>query len=162
LPTAHKVVKVLFFSASILLSTLLSARIQDPDVSAAPVPIQILYAHKIFISNGESTGNIWDLDLPYNAVYASLKKWAKYDLVSTPVEADLVFEVRYLGAVYNVVTERVQILVLDPKTHVTLAQFIEEIKGWNRPETGLKNLQSTIDALVNDVKKLTVATDNKH
>lgn len=141
---------------TILLAGSLSA-IQPPDVPAAPVPVEILSAHKAFISNGESTGRIWPANLAYDAFYAGMKNWGKYEIAPTPADADIVFEVRYIGRTYMDRSERVVILILDPKTHVTLWQFMEQIKDWGRDDTGRKNFESAMNALVNDVKKLVTA-----
>jgi hypothetical protein len=147
--------------ATFLLALSLGA-IQPPDVPSAPIPVQILSAHKVFIANGESTGRHWPPTLVYDSFYAGMKSWAKYELVSTPVEADVVLDVRYLEGIYPASTERVQILVLDPKTHVTLWQFMEPIQNWARDDTGRKNFESAMNALINDVKKLTAGPDDKH
>jgi hypothetical protein len=147
--------------ATVLFASPLSA-IQPPDVPTAPIPVQILSAHKVFISNGESTGIEWPPTLVYDAFYAGMKNWGKYELVSTPVDADVVFEVRYLERIYTAPAERVQILVLDPKTHVTLWQFMEPIQNWARDDTGRKNFGLAMDALMNDVKKLVAGPGDKH
>jgi hypothetical protein len=64
-----------------------------PQVVAAPVPIQILTGKKLFVSNGISTATPDVPNLPYNEFYADMKAWGRYELVATPADADLVFEV---------------------------------------------------------------------
>jgi hypothetical protein len=141
-----------------LLASPLSA-IQPPDVPAAPIPAQILSAHNVFISNGESsTGKFWPPNLAYDSFYAGMKNWGKFELVSAPADADIVFEVRYIGEVHMVHNEELQILVLDPKTHVTLWQFMEQITPWSRADTGRKNFESAMNNMVNDVQKLVAAS----
>jgi len=137
------------------------AKTPPPDISAAPVPPQILSAHKVFISNGEGTGMIWPPNLIYDAFYAGMKSWAKFELVPTPADADLVFEVRYFEGSYRRPLESVQLLIFDPKTHATLWHFTRQLQGWNRPETGRKNFESDMSALLNNVKQLVTGADKK-
>ena len=134
---------------------------QPPDIPAGPVPVQIFSAHKVFISNGEGTGVIWPPNLVYDAFYAGMKSWGKFELTSTPTDADLVFEVRYFDGTYPHPSEYVQVLIYDPKTRVTPWHFRKQLLGWNRPETGRKNFESDMSALVNDVKEVAAGPDNK-
>src|ERR1035441_8663261 len=64
---------------------------------AAPIPSQILTAKKVFISNagGEYDAGIWSggRERSYNEFYAAMKSWGRYELVSSPGDADLVFQV---------------------------------------------------------------------
>jgi hypothetical protein len=46
------------------------------DVPVAPLPAVIASAKKIFLSNGGGS------NLAYDAFYASLKEWGKYEIVS--------------------------------------------------------------------------------
>ena len=46
-------------------------------------------ASKVFLANGG--GN----DLAYDTFYSDMKKWGKYDIVGSPDNADLVFEISY-------------------------------------------------------------------
>ena len=74
---------------------------QFKQVPPAPVPPLILAAKKVFIANGGGDESLFDMpqysggpDRLYNEFYASMKSWGRYELVSSPGEADLVFEVR--------------------------------------------------------------------
>jgi hypothetical protein len=71
------------------------AAAQDP--ATAPIPSQIITGMKAFISNasGESITPPGSAGLTYNQFYSSMKSWGRYELVSAPVDADLVFEIRY-------------------------------------------------------------------
>jgi hypothetical protein len=67
----------------------------------APVPPPILTANKVFIANGGGDESLFDSpqysggpDRLYNEFYAAMKSWGRYQLVGSPQEADLVFEVR--------------------------------------------------------------------
>jgi hypothetical protein len=101
---------------------------------AAPVPAQILSARKVFISNGGTQLITWlggGPERPYNQLYASMKDWGRYELVSTPADADLVFEIRATFAVDNDIGSRaiaegeVVLTILDPKTHITLWTWVK-------------------------------------
>jgi hypothetical protein len=71
----------------------------------APLPAQILTAKKVFISyaGGESNSRLAGYsgvtDRTYNQFYASLKTWGHYDLVPTPAEAELVFEISFTNSI---------------------------------------------------------------
>jgi hypothetical protein len=59
------------------------------DIPAAPLPGAIVNAHKVFLSNGGGS------DLAYDAFYSAMKTWAKYQIVGSPDEADLIVELAY-------------------------------------------------------------------
>jgi hypothetical protein len=60
------------------------------DVPLAPLPAKVLAAKKIFLANGG--GN----DLAYDALYAAVKEWARYEIVDTSSAADIIMEIRYV------------------------------------------------------------------
>ena len=66
---------------------------------------QIAAGQKVFISNagGESFESVIDQtvfnggpDRPYNQFYATTKAWGRYELVSSPADADLDFEISWV------------------------------------------------------------------
>jgi hypothetical protein len=85
----------------------------DPAPPPAPIPAQILTAKKVFIANGGGDESRYETtasysggpDRTYNEFYAAMKTWGRYELVATPAEADLVFEIRLI--VFQPQTERV-------------------------------------------------------
>jgi hypothetical protein len=124
-------------------------------------PIQILTGKKVFISNGESTGDtaFRVSNLTYNAFYANMKNWARYELVSAPAEADLVFDPSFVLNFEGVLRLRLRLVILDPKTHIALWTIIEPVQPWARESTGRKNFDQAIAKLMDDVKKLTATPD---
>jgi len=67
----------------------------------APIPAQILTAKKVFIANGGGDESWYsgpwysgNADRLYNEFYAAMKSWGHYELVATPADADLVFEIQ--------------------------------------------------------------------
>lgn len=68
----------------------------------APLPTQIVAAKKVFIANGggDDPGMPDPLfsgggDRSYNQFYAAMKSSGRYELVGSPAEADLLFEIRF-------------------------------------------------------------------
>ncbi len=59
------------------------------DVPPAPLPMVIINAQKAFITNGGGS------DLAYDAFYAKMKDWGKYQIVGSPDDADLIVELAY-------------------------------------------------------------------
>lgn len=59
------------------------------DIPPAPLPSVIINAQKAFITNGGGS------DLAYDAFYAKMREWGKYNIVGSPEEADLIIELAY-------------------------------------------------------------------
>jgi hypothetical protein len=105
-------------------------RAQQTIPNAAPIPPQIAAAHTIFVSNGGGS-NYFDQftggpDRAYNSLYADLRQSSQYQLVASPSQADLIFEIRSIapavddgngGTVYN---PQLILSVLDPQTKTVL------------------------------------------
>jgi hypothetical protein len=85
----------------------------------APLPAQFLAAKKVFISNRGSEEEApvinGSVDLPYDEFYAFIHSWGKYELVTSPNDADLIFEIGYRGQLH--------LVIFEPKTHVVLWTF---------------------------------------
>jgi hypothetical protein len=110
----------------------------DPPTSSTPVPVlnapvpaQIASSHSIFLSNlGADTSFPVDSTQVYNDIYKALQTWNHYQLVSSPNQADLIFQLREMstlstysdsdGNVYNNNSPAFQLVIVDPKTKVTL------------------------------------------
>lgn len=147
-----------------MLSPALSA--QQANVPA-PVPAQIVTAKKVFISNagvdGLSLGafeKLGDPNKPYNQFYAAMKNWGRYELVSTPADADLVFEIRFSAPLtqsddkLTTYAPQFGVVILETKTRFTLWTLAEPVHGAFRKTTLLKNLDQAMDKLMDDLKKL--------
>lgn len=154
--TVRRAGLLLLFSMGILfLPTLMAQR--EP-VPSAPPPPQVLAARKVFISNGGDDD--WTIphqlrapNLTYNQFYAGIKSWGKYELVPAPADADIVFEIRSYDSREGRL--EVHLSILDPKTRVTLWSLTREVEGAARTATARKNFEDGMNALVEDVKKLT-------
>jgi hypothetical protein len=97
----------------------------------APVPSQIQQAQTIFLTNSGSDPNFpIDATKTYNDIYAALQTWGRYKLVSSPEQADLVFQLRGIapitdvsgnrGGVYSVTSPAFLLTILDPKSNIAL------------------------------------------
>lgn len=137
---------------------------QDP--APAPIPSQITTGKKAFISNATGESNLPPGvgDGTYNQFYASMKSWARYELVVAPADADLVFEIRYeilFGPVYvnsgmggSDKFPQIRLSVFDPRTHVILWAFSEPVVQVAKKSTGMQNFQGAMDKLMGDIKAL--------
>ena len=135
----------------------------QPATPAAPVPTQVLNAKKIFVSNvpgfqiPESSGGSYRT---YNQFYAAMKVWGKYELVTTPADSDVVFEVSFTNPLTNVSSGNatgkllVNLLIVDPKTNVPLWWISEEAEGAILSRTMDKNFDHAMAKLIERLKKL--------
>jgi hypothetical protein len=142
---------------------LLSAQ-QSKGAPPGPVPPQIAAAQKVFISNagGESFENVIDQtvfnggpDRPYNQFYAAMKNWGRYELVSSPADADLVLEVSWVLSDTGLklpVLGQLRLVVIDPKTRVTLWNFTEYVRGAILLGNRDKNFDQAMTIIVNRMK----------
>ena len=136
----------------------------------APIPPQIGRAQKVFISNagGESFEMILQQtvfdggpDRPYNQFYAAMKDWGRYELVPAPADADLVVEVSWdltdTGLHLPVLGE-LRLVVIDPKTHVTLWTLVEHVRGAVLLGNRDKNFDQAMNTVMKRFKELVVPT----
>jgi hypothetical protein len=136
---------------------------KTPENPTAPVPAQILSAKKVFISNGGVNGNsrvilflkMLDFNQPYNQFYAAIKNWGRFELVTAPADADLVFRIRFTLPFSNDVDSQLDLAILDAKTHFRLWTITQPIQLANRQETRIKNFSQAMADLVDSIKILT-------
>jgi hypothetical protein len=127
---------------------------QTSPAPPAPVPAQIMIAKKVFIANAGADASssatfkkAGEPDQPYNEFYAAAKNWGRYELVSSPAEADVVFQIRFTAP-------QIEMTVLDAKTHFVLWSVSASVDGAYRKETWDKNFAQGITSIMNDLKKL--------
>ena len=145
-------------AATLLSSSLLNA--QQQAAPPAPVPSQIVTARKIFVSNtsadGTSAGYFWKIGgptRPFDEFYAKMKNWGRYELVSAPADADLVFEIRF-GEPVGILGAPCVISILDAKTHFTLWTLVEPMQGALRKGTWEKNFSQGMTKIMEDLEKV--------
>jgi hypothetical protein len=132
----------------------------------APVPAQISAAQKVFISNagGESLETVIDEtvfnggpDRPYNQFYDAMKTWGRCELVSSPADADLVLEISWALTDTGLrlpVLGQLRLVVIDPKTHVTLWNITEYVRGAVLLSNRDKNFDQAMTTVVGRMKSL--------
>ncbi len=140
---------------------------QSKETAPAPVPAQIAAAQKIFISNagGASLEAVIDEtvfnggpDRPYNEFYAAMKSWGRYEVVSSPAEADLVFEISWALTDTGLrlpVLGQLRLVIIDPKTRITLWNLIEYVRGALLLGNRDKNFNQAMNTVVARLKALT-------
>jgi hypothetical protein len=158
---------VLFFVFALTLTSTGAFAAQQPnDPPPAPVPTPIFTAKKVFISN--ATGEVvlppGNPDLTYDEFYAAMKSWGRYELVSSPADADLILEVRFTFVIGTTAVNQgvggssanfqFRLTILDPKAHVLLWAFSETLPGSNNKVKSRQLFDQTIGTLVDDLKKL--------
>lgn len=130
----------------------------------APPPGQITTARKVFISNAGEDPHFKRLGLhrSYDQFYAAMKDWGHYEVVTSPSEADIVFEIS-LASQIDRYGDRLEIVpflrlaILDPKTRITLWEFTEELEAGGVYIVGVHQdakFDKAMDRMVEDVKGL--------
>jgi hypothetical protein len=164
--------RVFFIALEIALIAVPVLRAQQPKgVLPAPVPAQIYTARKVFISNGggdnlDSYGG--GPERSYNQFYAALKDWGRYELATTPAEADLILEITFSNpiveenvsggtGIFQVTSSLVRdgqfrLRIVDLKTHVLLWAIGEHVEPAKLQGNRDKNFDQAMASLVNDVK----------
>lgn len=103
---------------------------QQASSAAAPIPAEIATSHAIFVSNGGGN-NYFDIftggpDRAYNTFYRDLQKTNRYELVGSPSDAQLIFEIRAIapavGGPHATVDYNPQLIlsIVEPKTQAVL------------------------------------------
>lgn len=134
-----------------------------------PLPSQIASAKKVFISN--TVGDDLHSDDPsqvYRAFYAAVKTWGRYELVTTPAAADLVFEISFREPIVAVAIAgssaavpvggsytdpHLRLVILDPKTRVSLWWFMAHVRA--PLFSSEKTLDRPVADLMGQLKQLT-------
>ena len=148
-----------------LLSTLGAEAQQSKSFVAAPVPPQIASAKKVFISNYGTDidssylfNSLGDPDRTYNQFYARFKGWGRYELVASPSDADLVFEIQFAKPTVASSTPSAEphfaLRIVDARTRFTLWALVVPVEIANRKPTWEKNFNQGMDDLMEAVKKI--------
>lgn len=148
----------------------------QPAPSRAPVPAPITSAQKIFIANGGmdafSLQAFEELGLEgttaYDSLYSAVNSWNKYQLVTSPADADIVLVVRCTaplvgeGGGWNfqhifATTKwqfQTEVVIEDAKTHFSLWTLTQPVRPANLKGTWRKNIADSNAALAGDLKSL--------
>gem|GEM_PF-803001 len=131
----------------------------------APVPAQIAAAHTIFLVNNGADANFpTSADTAYSDVYTALQTWGHFQLVTSPDQADLVFQLRDIAPITGVYGDRAgtyainspafQLAIKDPKTNVTLWTITSPAELAGRRASRERWLNIAVTNLVSRVKVL--------
>ena len=140
-------------------------------VPPAPFPAQITGGKKVFVSNaGGDTNRLYSGESRrlYDQFYSALKSWGRYELVGSPAEADLVFEIgftnpfveEYVSGTGGSVSSRpvsdpqFRLVILDPGTRVILWVFTEHIQPALLQGNRDKNFDQALNFLLNDLRNV--------
>ncbi|MFZ0998702.1 MAG: hypothetical protein WAO17_10915 [Candidatus Sulfotelmatobacter sp.] len=164
-----KTIKLVAFCLSIaILGCVQVASAEQPKAQApAPVPAQIGAAQKVFISNagGASLETVIDEtvfnggpDRPYNEFYAAMKSWGRFEVVPSPSDADLVLEISWALTDTGLrlpVLGQLRLVIIDPKTRITLWNLTEYVRGALLLGNRDKNFDQAMNTIVARLKALT-------
>jgi hypothetical protein len=123
-------------------------------------------ARKIFLSNGGGS------NLAYDAFYAKMKEWGKYEIVGSPDEADLIVELAYRvdrggtrvwssTNTYDNTTQVHSSEIVDPQVILTIYDAKTKTPLWaetdhrrlaRREKNRDKETVNSAERLVNDLK----------
>ena len=148
----------------------------DGPFAAAPIPPQLFDAKKVFISNAGADSGLFphpftgDPDRAYNEFYADVVSWGRYQLVSTPDDADLVFEVQLTApnGPSNADKQKgasdplpmLRLVIYDRPAHYVLWALTESIAPAALQKTHDHNFDEAVSALVLDAARLTKSLPN--
>lgn len=165
--------RVVCLFAVVLSGFTLLVQAQKP--SPAPLPPQLLTAKKIFIAYGggpsDRAGYSGADTRTYDQFFAAMKTWAHYELVASPSEADLVFDISFTSPLAGVSTSggggysapvtsssgyapQFRLSIIDVKSLFSLWTIIEYIDYALLQSNRDKNFDRAMVALVNDVAKM--------
>jgi hypothetical protein len=144
---------------------------QAPAGSHAPIPAAILSARKLFIANGGADAGLFPHPFSgsaargYDQFYSALSGMSQYDLVSNPLEADLVLEFQLQAPLGPANADKskgaadplptVSVKIYDRPSHYVLWAFSEEVASAATQKTHDRNLDDAITQLVQDFQGLT-------
>lgn len=141
-----------------------------PATTAAPVPIAIPTAKRIFLGNAGVDGvsistfqRAGDRNQPYDLFYAALKNWGRYELVATPSDADLVFELSFaapLSAADKISSyaPHLRLEIFDAKSRFLLWAIVAPVEAAYRKATWDKNFSAGITSLVAELKNVSASS----
>ena len=159
------------FCVALVLSGVLACGQEPVTPEAAPVPALLGNAKKIFVSNAGADSGLFphpfsgDPDRAYNQFYADLTSWGRYQIVSSPAEADLVFELQLSAPNGPSNADKskgasdplpmFRLVIYDRPTHYVLWALTESIAPAEKQKTHDHNFDEALANLVLDAGRLT-------
>ena len=137
---------------------------EEPGQMAFNEPAQqLMSARKVFIVDGGTeaahcfSGGV---DRHYRQFYAAMRSWGRYELVKTPSDADLIFDIRLNApsskCALNETAGRpaFNLAIFDSRNHVGLWALTEQVKAGNKQKRADENFDLAVNRLVETVKQL--------
>lgn len=156
--------------AAALLPGVMNAQ-QVAPVATAPVPPSLFSAKKVFVSNAGADSGLFphpfsgDPDRAYNEFYGNVESWGRYQLVDTPAEADLIFELQLMAPSGPSNADKskgasdplpmIRLVIYDRPTHYVLWALTESIAPATLQKTHDHNFDEAVADLVLDAGRLT-------
>jgi hypothetical protein len=141
-----------------------------------PIPPLLLSAKKIFISNAGSDSGLFphpfsgDPDRTYNEFYANVESWGRYQVVASPAQADLVFELQLTApnGPSNADKQKgasdplpmFRLVIYDRPTHYVLWALTESIEPAAKQKMHDHNFDEALSKLLIDAGRLTKSLPN--
>jgi hypothetical protein len=165
----------LFLSVCAALFFAVAAGAQAPlsVLPLAPVPPALLNAKTVFISNAGADSGLFphpfsgDPDRAYNEFYSGIQGWGRYQIVTDPSAADVVFELQLIAPngpsapnKQNGASDPLpmfRLVIFDRKTHYVLWALTESITVAVLQKTHDNNFDLALTALTLDLKRLASA-----
>jgi hypothetical protein len=161
---AKPILKLAILSALLVAAIVVAPNLQAQQPSeppAAPVPSQILSAKKVFITNatGDHDPRIAKYfggpDGLYNQLYGVVKSGGRFELVTAPSDADLVFQATLGSHPIVPAYAGLRLSIFDPKSNVLLWTISEPIDPAILTKNARKNIANALERLMDDLKTLT-------
>lgn len=153
----------LLLSGLLVLTPTLAA--QQSDSGPAPVPPQVLHAHKVFIANGGGSNYFHAFsggpNRAYSTFYKLIRQTGHYQLVSSPSQADLIFEIRAIapavsnedsGVAYN---PQVILTIRDPQSNAMLWTERANIRSFGTKRRRDRQFDQSVAVLVDELAQVT-------
>jgi hypothetical protein len=138
---------------------------QQTSSAPGPVPAQIATGHAVFVSNAGGS-NYFNLftggpDRAYSTFYADLEKTGHYQLVATPSEADLIFEIRAIAPAvdggHGTIDYNPQLIlsIQDPKTRVVLWTTSANVRAIGAQSRRNRQFDASVAVLMDKLGEIT-------
>ena len=156
----------------LLQASLLAAQPPKPTPPAAPIPVQISAAKKVFIANAGGDERSYDEPFfsggpirAYNQFYTAIKSWGRFELVAAPADADLLLEIRFtvtqaeqsvmkgssIGTPYD---PQFRLEIRDPKSNALLWGFTEHAQWAILQGNRDRNFDQTLARVVAEMERV--------
>ncbi|MEO8621697.1 MAG: hypothetical protein ABI625_11565 [bacterium] len=166
-------------SSTLLAGSLIAAVLIGPSVARAqsapgdaPVSSQILNATRVFVSNAGSdsygaesyfrlTKYDGGPDRAFHQFNSALRRWGKYEIIDSPMDADIVFAVRFASPIVDKATKddlvydpQLSLTIVDPKSRVSLWTITEHIQPANSADENNRNFDNAVARVVDRTRSL--------